>query len=107
MTVPSEPFTLTTAKNWVKRMKNEDGTTGAHWTFDQAHQLMEQRGIDCDPVQFWAALCMMYSDYAAAASKHGVGGNVDFYVDMAMAFLDDKDAPKDKLARYYSHIVCG
>ena len=27
---PAEPFTLTTAKNWVKRMKNEDGTTGAH-----------------------------------------------------------------------------
>ena len=104
---PAEPFTLTTAKNWVKRMKNEDGTTGAHWTFDQAHQLMEQRDIGCDPIQFWAALCMMYSDYAAAASKHGVGGDVDFYIDMACAFLNDKDAPKDKLARYYEHIAKG
>ena len=56
---------------------------------------------------FWAALCMMYSDYATAASKHGVGGDVDFYIDMACAFLNDKDAPKDKLARYYEHIAKG
>lgn len=50
---------------------------------------------------------MMYSDYAAAASKHGVGGDVDFYIDMACAFLNDKNAPKDKLARYYEHIAKG
>ena len=93
-------FSPMDANKWVSKMENEDGTTGAHWTFDQVHQLMEQRGIDCDPVQFWAALCMMYSGYATAASKHGVGGDVDFYIDMACAFLNDKDAPKDKLARY-------
>lgn len=48
---------------------------------------------------------MMYSDCAKAANRHGVGGDVDFYVDMAQAFLDDKDAPRDKLARYYKFIA--
>ena len=31
------------------------------------------------------------SDFSPVAKKHGVGGNLDFYVDMAKAFLNDKD----------------
>lgn len=30
---------------------------------------------------------------------------VDFFASMAEAFLDDKDAVKDKMAAYYSHVV--
>lgn len=30
---------------------------------------------------------------------------LDFYADMAKAFLDDKDAPEDKLVRYYVYIA--
>ena len=30
---------------------------------------------------------------------------IDFYVDMAKAFLDDKDAGPDKLAKYYQYVV--
>lgn len=72
---------------------------------EQAKQVMAQRGIECDPVQFWAALNMIYSDYVKVAKKHGVGDKIDFYADMAKSFLCDKDAPEDKLARYYEYIV--
>ena len=41
------------------------------------------------------------------AKKHGVGDKIDFYADMAKSFLCDKDAPEDKLARYYEYIVRG
>ena len=75
-------------------MDNEDGTRGAHWTLEQAKQLLEDRGLDLDPTSFWAALCMGYSDYS-----------IEFYIDLAKAFLEDKDAPGDKLARYYREIV--
>ena len=54
---------------------------------------------------FWVALNMIYSDYVKVAKKFGVGDKIDFYVDMAKAFLDDKDAGPDKLARYYKYIV--
>lgn len=37
--------------------------------------------------------------------KHGVGGSLDFYVDMAKAFLEDKDAADDKLLKYYKDIM--
>ena len=35
----------------------------------------------------------------------GSGDKIDFYVDMAKAFLDDKDAGPDKLVKYYKYIV--
>ena len=47
----------------------------------------------------------MYSDYVKASKKHGVGGNMDYYVDMALAWLDDKDAVEDKAAAYYRYVV--
>lgn len=58
-----------------------------------------------DPLKFWLALNLMYSDYSKVAKKHNVGGSIDFYVDMAKAFLDDKDAGPDKLAKYYRFVV--
>lgn len=93
-----------TADTWTRSMENDDGTKGPHWTFDQAHQIMEQKKIDCDPVEFWVALNMMFSDYSAAAKKNNTS-TVDFYADMAKAFLCDKDAKPDKLERYYQAIV--
>lgn len=93
------------AMNWAREMKNEDGTKGPHWSMEQAKQVMAQKGVECDPLEFWLALNMMYSDYCKVFRKHGVGDKIDFYVDMAKAFLDDKDAYPDKLTRYYDSVV--
>lgn len=62
------------------------------------------KGIDCEPLQFWITMNMIYSDYVKVAKKLGMN-NVDFYACMAKAFLDDKDAQPDKLARYYEYVV--
>ena len=99
------PFDRRMAEEWTANMENEDGTKGPHWSFEQAKQVMAQRGIECDPAEFWAALNMIYSDYVKVAKKFNVGSNIDFYVDMAKAFLDDKDAGPDKLAKYYRYVV--
>ena len=71
---------------------------------DQVKTVMQQRGIDCDLPKFFAALNMIYSDYVSVAKKLGIS-NIDFYVGMAQAFLDDKDAGTDKLMRYYHSVV--
>ena len=102
--VSSGSMSLETAKEWTKNMQNEDGTKGPHWTIEQAKQIMAQRKISLNPIEFWVALCMIYSDYSNIAKKHGVGGNLEFYVDMAKAFLNDKDAAPDKLSNYYKYI---
>ena len=97
-------FTHETAKEWTSAMHNEDGTKGPHWTMDQVKQVMSQRGVKHDPAVFWAILNSMYSDYCAVFKKHGVN-NMDFYVDMACAWINDKDAVKDKAGAYFEYVV--
>ena len=99
-----EPMTKDTAMEWVKRMKNEDGTTGPHWTMEQTRQVMDQYNIQCDEIEFFVAMNMMYSDYCKVAKKHNCS-TIEFYTGMAKAFLDDKDAYPEKLVRYYECIV--
>ena len=93
------------AEKWVEQMQNADGTTGAHWTMEQIKRIMQQKNIDENPVEFWAAMNATYSDLCKVASKHGID-NIDFYIDLATAFwLKDKDAVKNKLAMYYEYVV--
>lgn len=100
-----QKMTKEMAEEWTHNMKNSDGTQGPHWSFEQAKQIMAQRGIDEDPAEFYAAINMIYSDYCAVAKKFNVGGSIDYYVDMAKAFLDDEDAVPNKLTVYYECIA--
>lgn len=93
-----------TAEEWAHQMKNEDGTSGPHWNMEQAKQIMQQNGIDCDPAEFYVALNMMYSDYCKVAKKYNINES-GYYAHMAKAFLDDKDAEDGKLMRYYECVV--
>ena len=99
------PFSQMTAEKWARSMENDDGTTGPHWSIEQVKQVMAQKGVNCDPWEFYAALNAIYSDYGKVLKKHGVGDKLDIYIDMAKAFIDDKDAQPDKLARYYQYVV--
>ena len=91
-------------EEWMEHLHNEDGTKGAHWSKEQAKQLMASKGYSGDPCEFWCALNAVYSDYSKVARKLGVN-SIDFYAEMANAFLHDQDAEDDKLARYYEYIV--
>ena len=92
------------AQKWTKHMKNSDGSTGAHWDFAQTKALGEKLGINVDPVEFYVAVNMMYSDYCGVAKKFGLD-TADFYGHMAKAFLEDKDAAPDKLKNYFEEVV--
>lgn len=103
--VPQDSFTMDTAKQWASKLQNEDGSKGPHWTVEQTKQIMAQRNLSLNPTEFWMALNLIYSDFSPVAKKHGVGGSLDFYVDMAKSFLNDKDAAPGKLSNYYNSIV--
>lgn len=98
------PLTSETAMEWGKHMENADGSHGPHWTMEKTEEARKQRNIQCDPLEFYVAMNMMYSDYVKAAEKINCS-SMDFYAYMAKAFLDDKDAQPDKLARYYRYVV--
>lgn len=101
-------MTRETAEEWTRRMRNEDGTTGPHWSMEQVKQLREQKKElqDFDLADVYAVLNMMYSDYCEVAKKFNVN-NMDFYVCMAKAWLNDEDAGagKAKTAIYYECIA--
>ena len=103
-TVNEPVMDMAMAEEWCAHMQNEDGTTGPHWPMERIQQEMSQRGIQCDLVKFWAVINSIYSDDVAVAKEHGVN-TMDYYIDRATAWLDDKDAVKDKAAAYYSYVV--
>lgn len=100
----SMPMTKEMAEEWTAGMKNEDGTKGPHWKMEQVKQVMAQKGIQCDPYEFFVVLNAMYSDYCSVFKKHGVN-TIDMYVDTACAWLNDSDAMPNKASRYYEYIV--
>lgn len=94
-----------TAEEWMRHLKNADGTTGAHWTLEQTTQVMQQHGMKCDPIEFWVAMNAEYSDRCKVNEKHGMN-NITFYADSAKAFwLDDSDAVQNKECAYYDYVV--
>lgn len=99
------PFSRQMAEDWMSNVKNEDGTTGPHWTMEQVKQLMQQRGIQADPVKVWTAMNAEYSDMVGINRKYGCD-RPEYYLDAAMArWINDKDAVDDKLAAYYACVV--
>ena len=96
---------------WKQKMQNEDGTKGEHYTMQQIMHVAEKLGIKMDEFsekELCLTVNMLYSDYCKAAKKYvPVEKELAFYVDMARAFLEDKDGPKpaEKLALYYYCIV--
>lgn len=89
-------LTETMAKAWTRAMENADGTHGAHWPMEKTEEVRRQRGLAADPLEWWAAMNMIYSDDCVVAVKLGAS-TVEFYASMAKAFLSDKDAQSDKL----------
>lgn len=99
-----KPMDKQTAEEWTRKMQNSDGSMGPHWKLDQVKQVMQQKGIDKDPIEFYATMNMIYSKYGQVAKTHGIN-SVEFYIDLAKAFLDDPNASENKLMKYYEYIV--
>lgn len=104
-----EPLDKETAEEWVKSMCNSDKRRpeGECWTFEEAKEIAHKQGIKSEEevIEFYAVLNAVWSDYFEVAKKYGHGEDEQFFVDLAMAWLEDEDAVEDKAAAYYEHIV--
>lgn len=94
-----------TAMEWVKSMHNADGTKTPHWTMDQVRQVVKQKGITgIELPELFAVMNALYSDYDPVFKRHNVS-NMEFYVDMAKAWIMDEDAVENKAMAYWECIV--
>lgn len=98
-------LTRATADEWMRSLKNADGSRGAHWTFDEVKNLMTARSIKGDPLTIWVGMNAEYSDGVLLNRKYGVD-KPEYYLDAAIAkWQNDTDAVEDKAAAYYEYIV--
>lgn len=94
------------AEEWVESMKSEDGKTGGRWPLHEIKQYAGNFGIQGEEkiIEFFAVMNALYTDYCKVAKKYGVD-KVDFWADLAKAFMNDKDAGEGKVKKYYECIA--
>ena len=93
-----------TARDWVRRMKNADGSMGEHFPVETTDQYRRQICPECTRWDYYAAINMIYSDYCSVAREMGCD-RPDFYAHMAKSFLCDDDAKDHKMMRYAKSIA--
>ena len=97
------------AEEWVESMEGSDPAkpSGGKWTMEQVKPIAQKYGVPTEGekfYEFWAVMNAMYSDYYPVAKKYNVL-TPDYFADLAMAFINDKDAVEGKTAMYYECIV--
>lgn len=92
-------FNEYTACQAVKNFENADGTTGEHWSYTDTTKVAQQNGIlfkNFNAYDWYYVLNMCYSDFCKV-----LGSDTSMYIKLAVAWLNDKDAPSGKAYRYY------
>lgn len=95
------------AEHYVSEMENKDGTDGGHWSYGQVEAYCSSKCLNfnnydfCLADMYWA-MNMERSDNYGIVEKLTSDTNkiTEFYYELAMNFLDDKDAPEGKAKRY-------
>lgn len=84
------------AKKAVSKMKNVDGSTGEHWTYEQTTSVANQYGIK-HYADWYYAMNSLWSDLSNV-----LGGDANTYAKMAKAmYFDDPDMVEGKLFKTY------
>lgn len=99
-----EHFNEYTLRKATEKFKNQDGTIGAHWTLEQTNKVANENKIEFthfNEYDFNYVLNMVYSDFYGY-----VNNTIESYVNLAKAFLFDKDGKKGKAYRYYKMLEC-
>ena len=89
-------FDKDTAREIVEDMK----PLGEVWTMSTTNSIKSQYGINADDYDFYIVINSLVNDYYNIISKD----DVEIYVKMANAFINDEDAKKDKVWTYFNTI---
>lgn len=94
----------------VSKMQNEDGTRGQHWNLEETTALANQYGIRLDQefnkYDWYVALNMVYSDYYRVVVNMTGSNNTKYFVELAKAWICDKDVEEGKMWFYYIYVMC-
>ncbi|MFR0885628.1 MAG: hypothetical protein ACLSGJ_10750 [Lachnospira eligens] len=91
-------------------MENEDGSRGQHWSIEETTALANQHGIRLDDkfnkYDWYVALNMVYSDYYKVIINIANSNSSKFFVELAKAWICDRDVDEGKMWYYYVYVMC-
>lgn len=94
----------------VSKMENEDGTRGPHWSLEETTALASQYGVTLgskfNRYDWFVALNMVYSDYYRVILGLINTASTKPFVELAKAWLHDKDLDEGKMWYYYIYVMC-
>lgn len=104
-------FNEETALKAVSKMENEDGSRGERWNLEETTQIANQYGINLKNGKFnkydwYVALNMVRSDYYRAVVTMTNSDHIKYFVELAKAWIEDKDIEEGKMWYYYCYIMC-
>lgn len=88
-------FTKETAEYVVKRFENKDGSKGGHWSYEQTTSVLKSKDYDFNEADWYYVLNKEWSDHYKS------GRSDETYIELAVDFFDDPDAPECKAKKYY------
>ena len=98
------------ARKAVSKMENEDGTRGPHWSIEETTTLANQYGISLgnrfNRYDWFVALNMVYSDYYKVIITMTNSNSTKHFVELAKAWINDKDIDEGKMWYYYIYVMC-
>lgn len=98
------------ARKAVSKMENEDGSRGQHWSLEETTSLANQYGIRLDEefnkYDWYVALNMVYSDYYKVIVNMTGSNSSKYFVELAKAWICDKDIDEGKMWYYYVYVMC-
>lgn len=94
----------------VSKMINEDGSVGQHWSLPETTSVASQYGVSFNTYKYnkydwYVALNMVYSDYYKAIHSLTGTDNIKCFVELAKAWLNDKDVEEGKMWYYYKYVI--
>lgn len=96
----------------VSKMENEDGSRGEHWSLEETTSIANQYGINLkgekyNKYDWYVALNMIRSDYYRAVVTMTSSDHIKYFVELAKAWLNDKDIEEGKMWYYYCYSCNG
>lgn len=93
----------------VSKMENEDGSRGEHWSLEETTSIANQYGINLkgekyNKYDWYVALNMIRSDYYRAVVTMTSSDHIKYFVELAKAWLNDKDIEEGKMWYYYCYL---
>ena len=74
---------------------------GEYWDINTINQVKNKYNINTDLYEFYVVMNAMVNDYGEIINKD----DVDTYVKLSLAFINDEDATKHKVWKYFTKLV--